>query len=185
MGKRGPAPKPETEKYVMKSFRFPPGLWEAVERHVPKGERSRLIQTCLERAVAPGAAPPPAEQPAPGELSSPEPLPAPHPAGPALLTREALRDLQDRLGRELDTSRAPVNPALHKRVTAVALGSLRFLEQMLAAAEAQEADRLLPERLETREAYTRAERHFRALIARCAEIQEQDEGRPVGPSGRQ
>lgn len=51
MGKRGPKPKPEEERFVMKSFRFPPELWAQVEAYIPRGERSAIIQDCLERAV--------------------------------------------------------------------------------------------------------------------------------------
>jgi hypothetical protein len=52
MGKRGPKAKPEGERYVTKSFKFPPELWAEVEEHIPKGQRSRLVQECLQRAAA-------------------------------------------------------------------------------------------------------------------------------------
>lgn len=49
---RGRPPKPEGERYVMGSFRFPPDLWRDVIRWIPKGQRSAIVTTCLRRAIA-------------------------------------------------------------------------------------------------------------------------------------
>jgi hypothetical protein len=49
---RGRPPKAEQERFVKKSFRFPPDLWADVEQFIPAGERSSIIQDCLRRTVA-------------------------------------------------------------------------------------------------------------------------------------
>jgi hypothetical protein len=36
----------------MMSFKLPPALWQDVQDCIPRGERSKLVQDCLGRAVA-------------------------------------------------------------------------------------------------------------------------------------
>ncbi len=43
--------KPPEEKYILKAFRFPPDLWEAFSKAVPKSERSERIRKYMEREV--------------------------------------------------------------------------------------------------------------------------------------
>ena len=50
-GAVGRQPKSAGEKYVTKSFRFPPKVWEEVERHIPRGQRSRIVQESLQQAA--------------------------------------------------------------------------------------------------------------------------------------
>jgi hypothetical protein len=47
----GRPPKPEEEKFVARSIRFPPALWEAFSELVPEGQRSGTIQRLVEREV--------------------------------------------------------------------------------------------------------------------------------------
>lgn len=51
MGKRGPQPKAEGERYVIRSYSLPPDLWEEVEERIPPRERSRVIQDALRKEV--------------------------------------------------------------------------------------------------------------------------------------
>ena len=44
--------KPPEEKYVLKAFRFPPDLWEAFTRVVPKNKRSEIIRGYMEKEIA-------------------------------------------------------------------------------------------------------------------------------------
>jgi hypothetical protein len=48
----GRPPKPEGEKYIIRSFACPPDLWDEVQQFIPPKERSQLIQGCLRREVA-------------------------------------------------------------------------------------------------------------------------------------
>jgi hypothetical protein len=43
--------KPPGEKYVLKAFKFPPELWEAFTRVVPRNERSATIRGYVEREI--------------------------------------------------------------------------------------------------------------------------------------
>jgi hypothetical protein len=41
--------KPAGEKATKKSFSFSPEVWEKIERYIPRGERSAIVQAALER----------------------------------------------------------------------------------------------------------------------------------------
>jgi hypothetical protein len=43
--------KPTGEKFVKKSFKFPPALWEAFVSAVPDRERSAALRTYMEREI--------------------------------------------------------------------------------------------------------------------------------------
>lgn len=43
--------KPPEEKYVLKAFRFPPALWEAFSKAVPRNERSKMIREYMEKEI--------------------------------------------------------------------------------------------------------------------------------------
>ena len=57
MKKRGPGRpkgtgKPEGEKYILRTFKFPPDLWEAFAAVVPDKERSERIREYMRREIA-------------------------------------------------------------------------------------------------------------------------------------
>lgn len=43
--------KPPGERFVLKAFKFPPGLWEAFRAVVPRSERSATIRRYVELEV--------------------------------------------------------------------------------------------------------------------------------------
>lgn len=43
--------KPPGEKYVLKSFKFPPDLWQAFSNAVPKNEWSLTIRQYVEKEI--------------------------------------------------------------------------------------------------------------------------------------
>jgi hypothetical protein len=44
--------KPPGEKYILKTFRFPPQLWEAFAKTVPRSEWSQTIRGYMEKEIA-------------------------------------------------------------------------------------------------------------------------------------
>jgi hypothetical protein len=51
MAKRGRPEKPPEEKYVLRTFKFPPDLWEAFCAVVPAKERSATIREYMQREL--------------------------------------------------------------------------------------------------------------------------------------
>jgi len=43
--------KPEGEKYILKTFRFPPDLWEAFSNAVPRNQWSVTIRGYMEKEI--------------------------------------------------------------------------------------------------------------------------------------
>jgi hypothetical protein len=55
MAKRGRpvgSGKPPGEKFILRTFKFPPDLWEAFAAAVPEHERSERIRSYMRREVA-------------------------------------------------------------------------------------------------------------------------------------
>jgi hypothetical protein len=54
MAKRGRpigSGKAPGEKFILRAFRFPPGLWEVFSELVPEKERSETIRRYMEREI--------------------------------------------------------------------------------------------------------------------------------------
>lgn len=52
MATRGRPKKALGEKYILKTFKFPPGLWEAFSKVVPLSERSETIRGYMAEEIA-------------------------------------------------------------------------------------------------------------------------------------
>jgi hypothetical protein len=51
MAKSGRPAKPPEEKFILKTFKFPPDLWEAFCAVVPEKERSATIREYVQREI--------------------------------------------------------------------------------------------------------------------------------------
>lgn len=49
--KRGRKPKPEEEKYVARTFKFPPSMWKFIADNVSEGDRAEIVRRCLMRSA--------------------------------------------------------------------------------------------------------------------------------------
>jgi hypothetical protein len=43
--------KPAGEKYILRTFRFPPGLWQEFSELVPDKERSAMLRQYMEKEI--------------------------------------------------------------------------------------------------------------------------------------
>ena len=48
---RGRPPKPEEQRYLFKTIRFPPDLWAELEAVAPERGRSAIVQEALRREL--------------------------------------------------------------------------------------------------------------------------------------